>query len=646
MIADFGLDKNSPCGNCTSWCIDCVFPSPIRRCHRQRKLSKADPSQDDTGCDIPEKLEARLRNLELKLQTVTELIENQRRDPISIDHSDLPTHTSNAQNESLRRLDTIESRFDSIFKSLSPSSSKPEHLGFNFDYAPERPDSALSSRTFPQVFPSSSSDINSSLLQPSASQIPTIWQIFKDGPDQVVKVVHRPSAERLLQQALRNHITLDNGEIALVFAIYFASAVSMSAEQLRRCFNMSQSTAIPVFRSATEKALMRAGFLSTESLTTMQALVLFIAFSRIDQSQPTWALIGLARRLNPIVTTKVGTPFEIEMRRRIWWHLWFLDYRGVVNEGEDDSMTMVETQLPANVHDEDLYTGMTHIPEPFNGWTAMTFSLIRFTIARTALIVDRDIPRHSKKALIDECALMVQSTYLRHCDGQELIHWLAQHVAHVHITEMHIKLYSQYQKSLMRGSGSWTDRDRLIEAAVDILDVKARLRSEPDSQSWKWLLNPFPHFMPLQFLLNELSKQEIRPPPTQIWTIAENSYLMAASEIRTSKNTNVLRSLMIKVKTGTRGMLEWQQLSETSNSSSVSGKRPGTDSEITGAEDANNFAVLDFNDFNYDSLENFSSFGDMTSISEISFPIMEGLDLDVLGNERSVTSNLAAVMNI
>ena len=609
-----------------------MFPSPVRRCHRPRKISKADSDQIDIPSNGSEKLEARLRNLERSLQNITALIENKHREPIAINGTYLPEDTPNACNESLGRLDAIEARFDGLSKSLSPANSTPRRSGPNFDDALELPERILVPKTFPPVFPFNF-DINSSLLQPSPSKLPTIWRIFKDGADQLAKVVHRPSAEHLLQQALRNPTALDNGQMALVFAIYFASVVSMSPEQTRLCFNMSRSTAISLFRSATENALMRAGILFAESLTTLQALVLFIAFSRIDQSQPTWALTGLARRLNPPMATKVGTPFEMEMRRRIWWYLWFLDYRAVVNEGEDDTLAAVEPELPVNVDDDDLHAGMTRIPEPFNGWTAMTFGLIRFTIARTSLIVDRDVSWYNKKVLIDECAFMVQSTYLKHCDGQEPVHWLARHVAHVHITEMHLKLYCQQKQSLARASGSWMDRDRLIHAAIDILDVKARLRTEPESQNWKWLLNPFPHFMPLQFLLNELSQQQIRPPPAQVWIIAESSYLMAANETRVSKSTDVLRSLMAKARIGTRGMLEWQESSgvpRTGQRSRPSEKQPETDNEILSAEFVSNPEVLDIDDFNYEDL---LSFENVTAIPEVPFTIMDGLDLGIT-NER------------
>lgn len=290
----------------------------------------------------------------------------------------------------------------------------------------------------------------------------------------------------------------------------------------------------------------------------------------------------------------------------------------MVNEGEDDDLpaTSQEAELPVNIHDDDLHPDMPQIPPPCDGWTPITFSLLRFTIARTARKVEGSVSRHNKKILIDECALKVQSTYLRYCNGSEPIHWLAQHVAHVHITEMRFKLHIQHQQHVARANESSVDRDRLIHDAVDILDVPSRLQNEPEAQKWKWLLNPFPHFTPLSFLLDEISQQQIRPPPAQIWTIAENAFLRAANEMRTSKNRQMLNLLMSKAKAGMRGMLEWQELSEEAEQSHQATRgidqSMSANSEYPAGIEAPVCAT--YQDFNCASLEELLSFGNFTDL--------------------------------
>ena len=80
------------------------------------------------------------------------------------------------------------------------------------------------------------------------------------------------------------------------------------------------------------------------------------------------------------------SPFQSEIRRRLWWHLLSRDGRA----GEDyglqniNSLLLVsDVSLPANVDDTDLYPEMQRRPVAKEGWTAMTFSLINIHIAKS-----------------------------------------------------------------------------------------------------------------------------------------------------------------------------------------------------------------------------------------------------------------------
>jgi hypothetical protein len=246
-----------------------------------------------------------LKNLENSLQQLTSLIESQHAEASGLEDIDPSASIVNIHEGNLENLDTLESRIDDIATKISAKTSAS---------TPSNYDHALTSS--PRPFPLNSFNIDTNSLHPSPAQAQTIWHIFKESPDQQIKVVHRPHTESILRQALRDATALNNSELALVFAIYFASVVSMTPENVQTCFKMPKGTATAAYRAAAEQALMRANFLSVHDLTTSQALVLFVAFSGfVDQSQRVWALTGLARRLNPTTATNVGTPFEMEMRR-------------------------------------------------------------------------------------------------------------------------------------------------------------------------------------------------------------------------------------------------------------------------------------------------------------------------------------------
>lgn len=98
-----------------------------------------------------------------------------------------------------------------------------------------------------------------------------------------------------------------------------------------------------------------------------------------------WILNGLAIRIAQSLGLhrdgkKLGlSPFQSEIRRRLWWHLLCRDSRGGEDYGLENTngpLLLCDVELPANVNDTDLEPDMKAPPAARPGWTPMTFSLI------------------------------------------------------------------------------------------------------------------------------------------------------------------------------------------------------------------------------------------------------------------------------
>lgn len=78
------------------------------------------------------------------------------------------------------------------------------------------------------------------------------------------------------------------------------------------------------------------------------------------------------------------SPFETEMRLRLWWHLCILDSRAPEDQGLQPTIAVTnwELRLPLNVNDAQLYPEMTELPESSPGWTDMSFSLLQTEACR------------------------------------------------------------------------------------------------------------------------------------------------------------------------------------------------------------------------------------------------------------------------
>ncbi|KAL4880207.1 hypothetical protein BJY04DRAFT_191909, partial [Aspergillus karnatakaensis] len=407
-------------------------------------------------------------------------------------------------------------------------------------------------------------------LHPPLALGRTYWQIFLERIDPLMKVVHRPSASRILRKGLDNPTSLNEAQGALLQVIYLACVSAMDAEDVQSSLQMSKATAISTYRKAAEQALARAGFLTTNDWTTMQALVLFIALSRLhNDHKSAWNLAGLAERLD-FSLEEDSSRFGVEMRRRTRWHLWYLNRRIRDDRGQSYSAanqinsSPADIELPSNCRDSELCTNMTAPPTAQNGWTEMSFCLLRYDLAATERIVGSDAPWLIKTKAVTDCQRRLYSKYLTFCDGSESIHWLACHISYVMITEMWMKLYNtQFTSTEPLSASDLIIRDQLFDAAVDILDTRKRLDIELAARKWEWTLGGYFQYVPLTFLLNELRWRRSDPRVDAAWDVAEKSFQRWSDDARKSANGVMLTELMANARSARQEAADFQTIADS-----------------------------------------------------------------------------------
>jgi len=195
---------------------------------------------------------------------------------------------------------------------------------------PESDPSSTTSRANHQafMFGYSSTMLTLRILHPPKNQIPLYWELYKENVNPLIRLLHAPTIEKLLMKAAENLDNLSKGTEALVFAIYLATVTSVSPEQCQSLLQQDKDIAIQRYRFATEQALARAAFLETQEVMVLQAFTLFLVSARRhDDSRFVWTMTGLATRIaNALGVHRDGaqfglSPFETEMRRRLWWQV-------------------------------------------------------------------------------------------------------------------------------------------------------------------------------------------------------------------------------------------------------------------------------------------------------------------------------------
>jgi Fungal specific transcription factor domain len=137
-------------------------------------------------------------------------------------------------------------------------------------------------------------------------------------------------------------------------------------------------------------------------------------------------------------------PFEVEMRRRLWWYIVTLDARLTEIIGAESSLLKtMDTQLPSNANDADLRPDMSTFPKNRVGATEMTFCLARYEIA--SFFHQRGNPRPEfqsssnvsgtvktgagEKRGLPSLESLLEEKYLRFCDPVVPVQFLATTMA-------------------------------------------------------------------------------------------------------------------------------------------------------------------------------------------------------------------------
>ncbi|KAK8111930.1 Bikaverin cluster transcription factor bik5 [Apiospora kogelbergensis] len=617
-------DKHMPCGNCRKAHISCIFPAPGRAPRRPRPKDPNAPPKQTSEREV--ELMKRLRKLEGIVEELSGQIEVDPRQPTSAGNS--PEDSSHPIGDERRsenteaspstapitRQNTLNSPMQSpggshvhrdfgrlllnddgkrryvsnaFWSRMSDelSALRAETEKFTDEESDESDDDgstpATSTSTKDQqadhhafIFGYRSADVDLRKLHPLPSQIPFIWQIYTENVDPIVKILHVPTMGDVVRQVRADMKNLTPGLEALMFAIYYASITSMEENEVQINFNTDKTRLLDQYRFGTEQALAKANFVGTSDAMVVQALTLYIVVvRRNDSTRFSWTLTGLAIRIaQSLGMHREGTqfadltPFEIEMRRRLWWTLVVVDLRSAEDQGTE--LVIAErtwdTEFPLNVNDNDFGPNMKEFPPERQGATDVTFCLIRYEICSLARKLhssvnalapcpkDTHLTFEEREAMLLEMYNRVEAKYLKPCDDAkgELLHWVAAAIARLIMAKMSLTVY---QSVLFPGVGlevSQHARDRIFNSSVEVVEYSRLLNNEEKCKQYRWLFQTYTNWYAVAYLLLELSRRDWSPPMEKAWIALGSTFQMEPAELAKLQGNNAvmfpIRKLFVK----------------------------------------------------------------------------------------------------
>lgn len=374
-----------------------------------------------------------------------------------------------------------------------------------------------------------------------------LWKTYCSHVEPITKLLHVPTGQAMVQRTAANPSTASKSTECLIFAIYHFAVVAMSDHECQELLNQPRALLQSRYHCAVRQALVNAYFLRTTELPVLQAYTIFLLSvrSRYDL-QTFWILTGIAVR----IAQRIGLhrdgealglkPFDVQMRRRVFWQLIPLDYLSAHLAGSGIALAMDswDTKQPLNVNDEDLHPDMVDPPIERARATDMIFCLARTEVGKfhqkiRPFIGDPLTGRPNKncdssmmknvEAAIDELERTIESKFLRYCDFFEPIHCMTMGLGRG--APLSARLRLKLPRLQAHPDMYEDERRETINMVMRLFDHDIAIHSNPMLLRFAWHLQAFFQWDPMIWVLNELRRgSPAIQDPSLVWSKIEQIF--------------------------------------------------------------------------------------------------------------------------
>lgn len=260
-----------------------------------------------------------------------------------------------------------------------------------------------------------------------------------------------------------------------------------------------------------------------------------------DATRTVWILTGLAKRIAESLGIHEDgarlqlSPFDTEMRRRLWWHLTALEASAPENHGFNATFTPHnhEFPLPNNINDEEISPQMVEHATKNEGWTETYFSILNLDLSRrlrSAVATNSTSDFSVRVSLIKETEHIMSQQLSRFADMNQPICRAAD--ALLRISVLKAQFISTLQKWLSEGVVGGCQYSLLPQSifatAIKLLEDGYLLQSGNLFPSFAWFFQQHPQLYALFLVLRTLHVSPGRAEADKAWFAVENYFTCLA----------------------------------------------------------------------------------------------------------------------
>ncbi|KAJ6084888.1 hypothetical protein N7499_004517 [Penicillium canescens] len=475
-------DRNSPCGACVKAGDQCAFPGPKRA---PRTLNRPPIGE----------LLARLTNLEAEVQQLREKHPEPDRDE-----------------QQLGKLSSLRDDQSLVSSRINPGHSGLPSGGFLGHSNP-----LWSYDSFRQYY-----------LQPL--QIEALWRIYQKNVAPLIAVLHLATTGGIVQDASLG-LNIDPASEALLLSVCFAAVVSLDPDQVQSELGLEYHKAKSAYEIAVDQALSRADFVKFPGILTLQAAVLYLLCARVDgDTRLVWAGSAVVIRLAQSQSIhrdgkKTGlSPFDTEIRRRLWWHICILDLLCSEDQGTDMQIRpgTFDVQFPANVNEYELNSLMLKLPPEKKGFTDITLCIITCFMIKEVYLSPQPLNSvtslEDREGQIKSVGKTLHEQYLNYFDLRIPIHWVSATITRLHLSKSWVSVHSQSLPS-DPGEPQPPYKDSVFHTAVELVEFAYYLQTNDVTAQWNRLCRAYKPKEAVSYILDELSSHPAGPETDRAWEV-------------------------------------------------------------------------------------------------------------------------------
>lgn len=321
------------------------------------------------------------------------------------------------------------------------------------------------------------------------------------------------------------------------------------------------------YRLGLEHALAKADFLNSPDMILVQALITFLCLARRhDSPRFVWMMTGIVIRMAQYLglqrdgsNFKQLTPYEIEMRRRVWWCVCMLDLRASEDQGTELAIASgsFDTKIPLNINNKDICPDSQAMPVESTGLTDMSMGRCQAgllnTMRQLMFLAAKDdaASMEVKSRMLSQIYQQYEEGFLQYIPKVGNIeYWVGVTVARLVMAKMTLIVFLPVLFTSPSDDLSDELRSKLLVSAIEVAEYNHALNAEQECRKWRWIFQTYTHWHAIVYLMIETSRRSWSPIVERAYVALHSSWLIP-DQSSMNKNLRIwvpLRKLMANVR--------------------------------------------------------------------------------------------------